>query len=184
MEADNGSGVSGQRAHSRRVASLAIKVRVQRIAAVTFDLRTQLHAAILASVAVDVEALVHRHHTHRLTVAFGLWHDRLRTDGAARSELIVEARDAVDVVGRVDGERDAVERCVAHDARETERVEGLARSAQQLLRDCLAALGALFKRVHVVDLTIGLPFQRIERTAGQFFAALAAIEASQMERLV
>jgi len=159
-------------------------VRVQRVAAMTFDLRTELHAAILASVAVDVEALVHRHDAHRLAVAFGLGYDWLRTDGATRSELVMEARDAVDVVGRVDGEGDAVERGVAHDARETERMERLARCAQQLLRDRLVALGALFKRVHVVALTIGLPFQSVERTAGQFFAAFAACEASQMEGLV
>lgn len=50
--------------------------------------------------------------------------------------------DAVDLVGRVDGERDAVQAAVAHHAGEAVGVVGLARRPQDALHDGLAADGA------------------------------------------
>lgn len=53
----------------------------------------------------------------------------------------------MNVVGRVDGKWNAVERHLADGARKAERMESFARRAQQLLRDRLIALCAFFQRV-------------------------------------
>lgn len=56
--------------------------------------------------------------------------------------VLVEVLDAVDVVGRVHGERDAVQAAVTHHAGEAVRVVGLPRRPQDALHDGFAADGA------------------------------------------
>ena len=61
--------------------------------------------------------------------------------------VLVKVLDAVDVVGGVHGERDAVQAAVAHHAGEAVRVVGFPCSPQDALHDGLTADGASLKGV-------------------------------------
>lgn len=62
-------------------------------------------------------------------------------------DLLVEVLDAVDVVGGVHGERDAVQAAVAHHAGEAVGVVGFPRGPQDALHDGLTADGAALQGV-------------------------------------
>lgn len=65
----------------------------------------------------------------------------------AFNHVLVEVLDAVDVVGRVHGEGDAVQAAVAHHAGEAVRVVGFPCGPQDALHDGLTADGAGLKGV-------------------------------------
>lgn len=76
----------------------------------------------------------------RWTLQLRLWTD-------PKWNILVKVLDAVDVVGGVHGEGDAVQAAVAHHAGEAVRVVGLPRGSQDALHDGLAADGAGLQRV-------------------------------------
>lgn len=96
----------------------------------------------------------------------------------------MEVLDAVDVVGGVHGERDAVQAAVAHHAGEAVRVVGFPRGPQDALHDGLTADGAGLKGVNIARLTVRLLLHGEERLATQLGAAGHADEAVDMEDLV
>lgn len=65
-----------------------------------------------------------------------------RGPSARAGPSLVEVLDAVDVVGRVHGEGDAVQAAVAHHAGEAVGVVGVLRGPEDPLHDGLAADGA------------------------------------------
>lgn len=80
----------GQLAYAIRVAVLAQKRLVERVAAVAFDLGRELKTAVLALVALDMVAVVHRHNAVTLVLAL-LGRDRLLTCGTTWCVLPVAA---------------------------------------------------------------------------------------------
>ena len=81
--------------------------RVAVVAAVLV-LGREEEVAILAAVALQVEAPVQGHHANSLLSAAG-GHDGLMAHGAFGCKAAVEAWDAVDLVGSIRGERHSVE---------------------------------------------------------------------------
>lgn len=130
-----------------------------------------------------MEVTVQGHNTDGLLLA-RCWHYRLRAHTAARSELLVKVLDAVDVVGSIHSERDAVQTAVAHHASEAVRVVGFPCGSQDALHDGLTADGAGLQGVNVARLAVGLLFYSIEGLATQLGAAGHADKAVNMEDLV
>lgn len=97
---------------------------------------------------------------------------------------LVKVLDAVDLVGCVDGERNAIQALAAHDAGEALRVVRLAGGPEDALQDRLLTHGALLERVQVVLLAEGLAVDRVEGLALQVDLALAAGEALDVVDLV
>lgn len=92
--------------------------------------------------------------------------------------------DAVDVVGSIHGEGDAVQAAVAHHAGEAVRVVGFPCSPQDALHDGLTADVAGLKGVNIARLTVCLLLDSKERLATQLGAAGHADKAVNMEDLV
>jgi len=95
---------------------------VEWITAVTFDFRTQLHATILATVALDMKAFVHCDDAYRL-FHIRIGYDRFTADGTTWRKFLVITTDAVHVV--LGGHRNmhTKERRIAYNADETERMK-------------------------------------------------------------
>lgn len=178
-----GGHVAGQRLDSFGVAALAEDVIVQGIAAASVRLRGENQPAVLALVAFDVEAAIHRDDADGLLLA------RLRHDGhvahaAPGGKLFVEIFDAVNLVGGIDGERDSVERFATDYAGEALRMVRLTRGPENSLEDWLQTHGTLFQRIEVVFLAVGLSVEGVEGLTLQIDLTLLAGEASDVVDLV
>ena len=161
------------------IALLAQHVVVEGVAAAALLLAGQQQVAVHAPVAVDVEAPVERDHPDGLLLLLaGAGHDGLLAHAAPRREPPVEVLDAVDLVGGVHGEGDAVEALVADEAGEAGGVVGLAGGPEDPVQDGLAALAALLQGVRVVLLAQRLVVgPAVEGLAQQQAGALGAGEA-------
>lgn len=86
----------------------------------------------------------------------------------------------MNLIGCVDGERNAVQAFPADDAREAPRMVRLPGGPEDALEDRLLAHRALLQRVQVVLLAERLPLQRVERLALQVDLTLMASEAGDV----
>lgn len=175
-------GLGGECLDAAGVTVFAEDVSIQRVAALVVPLRKQ-RAAVLTAVTLHMEIPIQRHYTDRLLLA-RCRHYWLMAHTAARSKLLVEVLDAVDVVGGVHSERDPVQAAVTHHAGEAVRVVGLARRPQDALHDRLTADVAGLQSVDVARLTVRFLLHSVEGFATQLGAAGHADEAVDMEHLV
>lgn len=174
----------GQRLNALGVAAFAQNVIVQGIATdATFRLGGQQLATVFALVARHVEAAIEGHNSDRFVLA-RFRHDGHLADAAAWGKLFVEIFDTVDLVGRVDRERDSVEGFAADYAREALRMVGLSGGPQDAFENRLQADGALFERVEIVLFAVRFAVQGVEWFALQIDLADVASEASNVEDLV
>ena len=93
-----------------------------------------------------METSVESHDSHRLFLV-GFGHNGLLAHRTLRGVLPMEALNAVNAVGSVDGEGDVIEHSVAHDAFEAMRVIRLARGPQNPLHDGLHTLATFLKDI-------------------------------------
>lgn len=175
--------MAGEGLHPFGVTALAEYVIVERIATAPFRFGRQHQPAVLALVAVDVEAAIERHHAHRFVLA-RTGHNRQLADAAAGRKLFVEIIDTVYLVRGVHRERDAVQRFATDDAREALRMVRFARGTENTLQDRFQADGTLFQRVQIVLLAVRFPVQSVERFALQIDLTLVARKASDVINLV
>ena len=142
---------------------------IERITTVPI-IAAQRHPAILATVTLHVEILLHRHDVHRLA-RLRCRHDEILADGAPRGEVELVAIVAVNRTRRVQRERNPVEIFVTTNAREAVRVEGATDCFEDALRDLCATLGAVFQTVFVARLTVGVATDAEELRAHELFGA-------------
>lgn len=174
-----GRHVIGEGLDSLGVATLAQNVVVQRETSSPFGFRRQYQAAVFAFVARDVKATIQGHHSDGFFLPrFG--HDRQFTNATSRRKLFVEIFDAVDAVGGVDRERNAVQAFAAYDACETRRMIRFARGTQNPVEDRLSAHRTFFESVQIVFFAIRFPVQWIERFPLQVYGADAASETTNV----
>ena len=104
------------------MASPAEEVLTKWVAPLVWLVR-QLHVAHLADVAVDMEVLLHGDHSHRF---FGSLHrcDALTTGRTLGSKDPMEVVHTVDLVVKVNRERNTVEAFIADAAAEAAWMEG------------------------------------------------------------
>ena len=97
----------------------------------------QLHVAHLADIAVDVEVFLHGDHSHRF---FGSLHrcDALTTGSTLGGKNPMEVVDTVDLVVKVNGERNTVEALIADAAAEAAWMEGFSDCLQNAFHDEMA----------------------------------------------
>lgn len=94
----------------------------------------QLHSAVLAMVAVNVEVFIHGNNTHRLFRALN-WFYRFTTSGTSRSVNPVIISDAKDFVFSINREWNAIEADAAGAAPEATGVVRIPHSLQNLFCD-------------------------------------------------
>lgn len=174
----------GERLDALGIAAFAQDMIVQRITTdATFRLGGQQLTAIFALITRHVEATIESHDADCFVLA-RFRHDGQLADAAAWSKLFVEIFDAVDLVGRIDGERNSVEGFATYDAREALRMVGFSGGSEDAFENRLQTDGALFERVEIVFLAVGFPVQSVEWLALQIYLTLLASEASNVEDLV
>jgi len=127
------------------VAVFTQNMVVQRVTASVLFIGEQ-RSAVLALVALDVEAAVESDYAHRLFPGRPR-HDGVSADGALRGESLVEVFDAVDLIRRVHRKWHSVQRLVTHNARKTLRMVRLSGGPQYPIEDRSEALAALLQRV-------------------------------------
>ena len=125
------------------MASPAKEVLTKWVASLVRLVR-QLHVAHLADVAVDMEVLLHGDHSHRF---FGSLHrcDALTTGRTLGSKDPMEVVHTVDLVVKVNRERNAIQAFITDATTEATRMEGFSNCLQNAFHDEMAAYSTLFR---------------------------------------
>lgn len=165
------------------IALFAEKDRVDRVAALAFHLAVQLHVAVLAPIAFDMEGFVHRDHSNTLLLSLHR-DDTLGALGTARSKLVVEARYAVLLVVLVYRKRNSVQNFLAGGAGEATHMVRAAASPKKLVGNGLSALCTLVERVLVAGLADRIVVDIVERGTRQLLLTAFTVEACHMEYLI
>lgn len=182
INSEVGGSLGGESLDAVGVAVLAKNMTIQWVTALIITLREQT-ATILTAVTLHMEIPVQGHYADGLLLARSR-HYGLFTHRATRGKLLVEVLDAVDVVGGVHGEGDAVQAPVTHHTGKAVWVVSFTRRPQNTLHDGLTADVTGLQGVDVARLTVSLLVHSIEGFASQLAAAGHANKAIHMKDLI
>lgn len=148
---------------------------VEGITAALFLFRIEIETAVFAFIARQMKTSIESDDADRPAL-LRLQHYRLSANTTSRGELSMKIFDAVNPIGRVDGERDPVETLPADDAAETGGMVRFAGRPKDPIEDRFRTHRTLLEGVQIVLFAVRLSVQGVERFTLQIDGAPSADE--------